>query len=88
MDALHASLYAMYRIGNGDSACEALRQHILRGPFVASSSRCWGEAGKPWDLEGVYEGLGGPLRRAVTRLQRTKIFQPAMGSLSDKSWLS
>lgn len=69
--AMHASLYAMYRMGNCDLACEALRQHILRGPFVAGSYRCWHAAGRPWDLEGVYEGLSGPLRRAITRRKAT-----------------
>ena len=60
--AMHAALFAMYRLGDVDLACEALSQHILRGPFVEASCRCWTEAGKPRDYEGIYDGLAEQLR--------------------------
>ncbi len=44
---MHAALYAMYRLGDVDIACEALSQHILKQEFVTASCRCWTESGSP-----------------------------------------
>ena len=64
---MHAALYAMFRLGDLEVACEALSQHILKQDFVAASCRCWTEAGKPREIEGVYDKLAQPLRKAVKR---------------------
>lgn len=61
--AMHAALFAMFRIGDVEIACEALSQHILRGPFVEASCRCWTEAGRPREIDGVYDRLAETLRR-------------------------
>jgi len=60
--AMHAALLAIYRLGDVDLACEALSQHILRGPFVEAACRCWTEAGKPRTLNGIYDRLADTLR--------------------------
>jgi DNA-binding GntR family transcriptional regulator len=62
---MHAALYAMYRMGDVDLACEALSQHILKQEFVAESCRCWTEAGKPREWDGIYDKLAQGLRRAL-----------------------
>ncbi len=66
---MHAALYAMYRLGEVDLACEALMQHILKQDFVAASCRCWTESGKSRELEGVYDKLAHGLRRALRKKQ-------------------
>ena len=60
--AMHAALLAMFRLGDVEIACEALSQHILRGPFVEASFRCWNKAGKPRGYEGIYDRLAESLR--------------------------
>jgi len=55
--AMHAALFAMFRLGDVRIASEALSQHILRGPFVEASCRCWTEAGKPREYDGIYDQL-------------------------------
>jgi GntR family transcriptional regulator, rspAB operon transcriptional repressor len=67
---MHAALYEVFRQGDVDVACEALSQHILRGPFAEASCRCWIEAGKPREYEGVYDKLIPDLRRAVAQKQK------------------
>jgi DNA-binding GntR family transcriptional regulator len=69
---MHAALYAMYRLGDVEVACEALSQHILKQEFVAAACRCWTEAGKPLELEGVYDKLAQGLRRAIRKKSETK----------------
>lgn len=64
---MHAALYAMFQLGDLEVACEALSQHILKQEFVAASCRCWTEAGKPREIDGVYDKLAQPLRRAVKK---------------------
>lgn len=68
---MHAALYAIYRMGDVDIACEALSQHILKQEFVAASCRCWTEAGKSRELEGVYDKLALGLRRALRKKQES-----------------
>jgi GntR family transcriptional regulator, rspAB operon transcriptional repressor len=66
--AMHASLLAMFRVGDVEIACEALSQHITRGPFVEASCRCWTEAGKPREYAGIYDQLAESLRpRSASR---------------------
>jgi GntR family transcriptional regulator, rspAB operon transcriptional repressor len=64
---MHAALYAIYRLGDLEIACEALSQHILKQEFVALSCRCWTEAGKTKSLDGVYEKLAQGLRRSLKK---------------------
>lgn len=71
LHGMHAALYAMYRLGDVDLACEALSQHILKEWFVAASCRCWTDAGKPRALEGVYDKLAIGLRRALRKKQES-----------------
>lgn len=63
--AIHASLLAMYRLGDLEIACEALSQHILRGPFVEASCRCWRESGKSLEIAGIYDPLADDLRKEI-----------------------
>ncbi len=80
---MHAALYAMFRLGDLEIACEALSQHIRKQAFVAASCRRWTEAGKPRVYEGIYDKLAQPLRRAVTRRkkpQRERIPSAGKGS--------
>lgn len=67
--AMHAALYAIYRMGDLELACEALRQHILFEPFVADCCRCWTEAGKPSEVDSVYDHLADSLREAARQRQ-------------------
>ncbi len=69
---MHAALYAMFRLGDVEVACEALSQHIRKQWFVAASCRCWTEAGKPRGYECVYDKLAQPLRRTVNRRKKTR----------------
>lgn len=66
---MHAALYAMYRLGDVDLACEALSQHILKQEFVRAACRCWTEAGRTRSLDGIYDDLATGLRRALRRKQ-------------------
>ncbi|MEZ6044156.1 MAG: GntR family transcriptional regulator [Planctomycetaceae bacterium] len=68
--AMHASLFAIYRMGDLELACEALYQHILREPFVQDSYQCWMEAGKPRKSYEIYEPLAKNLRKAINRTQK------------------
>ncbi|WP_437200814.1 GntR family transcriptional regulator [Planctomicrobium sp. SH664] len=64
---MHAALYEVFRHGDPEIACEALSQHILRGPFCQASCQCWIDAGKPREYEGIYDRLIPELRRAVAK---------------------
>jgi len=64
---MHAALFAMFRLGDVEIACEALAQHILKEDFNLAACKCWEVAGRPREISEVYKSLVPMLRRAAKR---------------------